>query len=213
TIFTVAQGKRLFGPIASGGVAGAVAGAGAAALSLSFIPIGSLLLVSATLFLVTAIFLTTVKADVAEPPRRAVGKAEPASDGAFALLRREPYLRELAAFVGLSTAAVLVTDYIFKSVAAQSIPRADLGAFFARSYAAFNALSLLVQLFVAGRVLRRLGVVPALVVLPILLLAGGAGIAAAGGLLALALFTKGADGTLRYSLHRVAGELLWMPLP
>src|SRR5207344_1211507 len=25
-------------------------------------------------------------------------------------------------------------------------------------------------------------------------------------------FTKGADGALRYSLHRVASELLWMPL-
>jgi AAA family ATP:ADP antiporter len=213
-LFTVAQGKRLFGPIASGGVGGAVVGAGFAALALSFVPVGSLLLVSAALFLATALYLTTVKADAIGPQRRAVarGAARPGGDGFAALLRREPYLRELAAFVGLSTAAVLVTDYIFKSVAAQSIPSAELGIFFARTYAALNALSLLVQLFVAGRVLRRLGVVPALVVLPLLLLTGGSAMVVLGGVLGLALFTKGADGSLRYSLHRVASELLWMPL-
>jgi hypothetical protein len=213
-IFTVAQGKRLFGPIASGGVAGAVVGAGSAAVALSFVPVGMLLFVSAGIFLATALFLTSVPPDLAAPPRRAVaGGPDPTAGGALALLRREPYLRELGAFVGLSTAAVLVADYLFKSVAAQTIPPAQLGQFFARTYAVLNALSLVVQLFVAGRVLRRLGVVPALVVLPILLLAGGVGVAALGGLLALALFTKGADGALRYSLHRVAGELLWMPLP
>jgi ATP/ADP translocase len=212
-IFTVAQGKRLFGPIASGGVAGAVAGAGSAAVALSFVPVGSLLLAAAGIFLATALYLATVRGDLAEAPRRALARAASGeAPGVVALLRREPYLRELAAFVGLSTAAVLVTDYLFKSVAASSIPPAELGRFFARAYAAFNALSLLVQLFVAGRVLRRLGVVPALVVLPILLLAGAGGVLALGGALAFALVTKGADGALRYSLHRVAGELLWMPL-
>jgi ATP:ADP antiporter, AAA family len=213
--FTVAQGKRLFGPIASGGVGGAVAGAGLAAALLSFVPVASLLLVSAVIFLVTAVFLTTVTTEPQAAPAPARARQDAgagAGTGFVALLRHEPYLRELAAFVGLSTAAVLVADYLFKSVAAASIPKADLGVFFARSYAVFNALSLAVQIFVAGRVLRRLGVVPALVVLPILLIAGGGGIVAMGGVLALAIFTKGADGALRYSLHRVAGELLWMPL-
>ncbi len=214
-LFTVAQGKRLFGPIASGGVLGAVAGAGFAALALGFVPVGSLLLVSAGLFVATALHLTAVRADAAEPARRPLGRspAAPAGGaGVAALFRREPYLRELAAFVGLSTAAVLVADYLFKSVAARSIPRAELGLFFARTYAVLNAISLGVQLFVAGRVLRRLGVVAALVILPLLLVAGGSAMVVVGGLLALALFTKGADGALRYSLHRVAAELLWMPL-
>jgi AAA family ATP:ADP antiporter len=209
-IFTVSQGKRLFGPIAAGGVAGAVTGAGVAAFALAAIPVSALLFVSAAIFLATAVFLTTVEPDVTEVPRRAV--AREAEGSAIALLRREPYLRELAAFVGLSTAAVLVADYLFKSIAAEAVAPKDLGLFFARSYAVFNALSLAVQLFVSGRVLRRLGVVPALVVLPILLALGGSGVFVFGGVLALALFTKGADGALRYSLHRVAGELLWMPL-
>ena len=188
-------------------------------MALLFVPVGSLLLVSASIFLATALFLTTVEADrprPAAPPRRAIGgwrrQAAAAGEGLVTFLRHQPYLRELAALVGLSTAAVLVTDYLFKSVAAATLPPAALGLFFARAYAVFNAVSLAVQLFVAGRVLRRLGVVPALVVLPLLLLAGGSGIAVFGGILGLALFTKGADGALRYSLHRVAGELLWMPL-
>jgi AAA family ATP:ADP antiporter len=52
----------------------------------------------------------------------------------------------------------------------------------------------------------------ALAVLPSVLAAGG--IALLFGLgLGAALFTKGADGALRYSLHRTASELLYVPLP
>ena len=41
---------------------------------------------------------------------------------------------------------------------------------------------------------------------------GAAGVALGGGLVA-ALLLKGADGTLRYSLHRTGTELLFVPLP
>ena len=215
--FTVTQGKRLFGPIAAGGVGGAVAGAGAAAAALSLVPVTSLLLVSAALFLITAGFLTTVRAvdprieieaattpqEVTEAPRASVGE----------LFRRYPYLRQMAALAAFSTAALLVGDYLFKSVAAHRVPAAQLGAFFARTYAVLNALSLAVQLLLTGRVLRQVGVVPALVILPMLMLGGASGMLLTGGTLAMALVIKGADGSLRYSLQRVAGELLWMPLP
>src|SRR4051812_16394459 len=71
--FTVTQGKRLFGPIAAGGGGGAVTGASAAAGALAMVPVTSLLLVSAGLFLIPAVFLTTVRAtdpqiEVLDPP-------------------------------------------------------------------------------------------------------------------------------------------------
>jgi AAA family ATP:ADP antiporter len=129
------------------------------------------------------------------------------------LFRRYPYLRQMAALAAFSTAALLVGDYLFKSVAAHRVPAAQLGAFFARTYAVLNALSLAVQLLLTGRVLRQVGVVPALLILPMLMLGGATGMFLTGGTLAMALVIKGADGSLRYSLQRVAGELLWMPLP
>ena len=64
----------------------------------------------------------------------------------------------------LSTAAVLTVDYVFKSTAAASIPPAQLGEFFARYYAVMNGVSLVVQLFVAGRIVRMLGLAGATVI-------------------------------------------------
>jgi hypothetical protein len=115
--------------------------------------------------------------------------------------------------VAISTVTLLCTDYLFKLVAKERFAPDELGPFFARYYALLNALALIIQLFVAQRVVRRMGVVGALAVLPVLLFGGGAGVTLAGGALGLVLLTKGADGTLRHSLHRVASELLYLPLP
>lgn len=217
--FTVTQGKRLFGPIAAGGVLGAVTGAGFAAAALALVPVTSLLLVSAGLFLITAVFLTTVHSVETRLETATSGaplapdETEAPQESVAELFRRYPYLRQMALLAALSTSALLVSDYLFKSIAAQRVPAAELGAFFARTYAVLNALSLGVQLLLTGRVLRQVGVVPALVLLPILIFGGASGVFLSGGALAMALVIKGADGSLRYSLHRVAAELLWMPLP
>jgi hypothetical protein len=217
--FTVTQGKRLFGPIAAGGVGGAVTGASAAAAALSLVPVTSLLLVSAGLFLITAVFLTTVRAaDPSVEPATTTTTAttsasEAPQESVGELFRRYPYLRQMAVLAAFSSAALLVGDYLFKSIAAHRVPPEQLGAFFARTYAVLNALSLAVQLLLTGRVLRQVGVVPALLILPGLMLGGAAGVFLTGGAITMALVIKGADGSLRYSLQRVAGELLWMPLP
>ena len=231
-LFTVTQGAQaLLAAIASGGVVGAVAGASAAAALLPFVHTRALLLASASVFLATALLTTTLppgdasatttgsmtddaalSAGSVAPPAGVDRDAPDDDPGLFTLLRRVPYLRRLAVFTGLGTATVLVVDFLFKSTAHDVIPREHLATFFARTYAVLNIVSLLVQVLVAARVLRRLGVVAALVVLPILLAGGTLGMFFFGGLLSLALFTKGADGGLRYSIQRVATELLWMPL-
>lgn len=212
--FTVAQGKRLFGPIAAGGVLGAVVGASLAAAALAAISVSALLLVAAGLFLVTAFHLTSSSADDARLSGAEASEAKAVlPNGILAVVRGQPYLLQVAAFIALSTAAVLTTDYLFKSVAAATLPAADLGAFFARYYAVLNGIALVVQVAVAGRFIRNMGIGPALMVLPVLLAGGATGMLVFGGALGIAMITKGADGSLRHSLQRVATELLWMPLP
>lgn len=217
-LFTVAQGKRLFPGIAAGGILGAVAGgamaAGMLALGARFsgISVASLLLMAAACFVTAAITLTSIPTDdVGTPFRAAVAESSLASG--LAVLRDNRYVRRVSAFVGVSTLAVLATDYLFKYVAKQELGSAELGPFFARYYAGLNAVALVVQLFVAGRLMTRIGVVGALSILPILLLTGGGGVVLFGGLWVMVLFTKGADGALRHSLHRLATELLLLPLP
>jgi ATP/ADP translocase len=225
-MFTVAQGRRLFGPIASGGVIGAVVGAGAAAAVVEYFPVTSLLLFAAGLFVVTAMLLTAVSTFPAEeagtasaprpslPPPEPVEVEPPPRRGAHvALFRENPLLLRIAALVAISTAGTLVADYLFKSTVARFVAASELGEFFARYYAGMNALSLIVQLVVAGRLVRRIGVVGAVAVMPFLFVAGGVGALVAGGAFYAVLALKGVDGALRHSVNRVSTELLYLPLP
>jgi ATP:ADP antiporter, AAA family len=213
-LFTVAQGRRLFGPIASGGVLGGVAGATTAAAVVRVLPVTTLLPVAATFFVATAIVLTTVTSDdTAADGALEAASAAGATRGWTVLFRENPFLTRIAALVSLTTAALLVVDYLFKSSAARAMPAAELGSFFARYYAAVNVLSLVVQLVVAGRLIRRIGIIPAASVMPFLLLGGGVFAFAGSGALLAVLALKSIDGGLRHSLNRVATELLYLPLP
>jgi AAA family ATP:ADP antiporter len=208
-VFTVAQGRRLFGAIASGGVVGGTVGAGTAALTVHAFRVTALLPLAAALFVVTALFLTTFEVDQpAQAPAPAAARSQPVD-----LLRENPFLWRIAGLVVISTAAVLVVDYLFKSTAARHVPHERLGEFFARYYAGVNAISLVVQMLLAGRIIRRFGVIGAAGIMPFFLLAGGAATVLGGGLLLLVLGLKTVDGGLRYSVHRVATELLYLPLP
>lgn len=208
-LFTVAQGRRLFGPIAAGGVVGAVTGASFAAAAVSMWKTSALLTLSAWLFVATALVVTAL-------PR---GEEQtPAARGASALsavgeVGKSSLALRVTLLAVVSTITVLVADYLFKSVVSASMPKEELARFFARYYAVLNAASLGVQLLVAGRLIRRLGVTGSAVVLPVMMTLGAGGVLATGGLLGAVLVLKGVDGGLRYSVHRIAMELLYLPLP
>ncbi len=212
-MFTSAQGRRLFGPIASGGVLGGLAGAGSAAALLTRASVSSLLIVASLAFVVTALVLTGLPAPDAEP----VARRDPMPRGAPArpslAFAEQPFVWRVALLVATSTAAVLTLDYLFKSTAARVIPMDQLGHFFARYYAVMNGVSLLVQLLLAGRLVRRLGVAGATAVMPALLFGGGVASLLAAGALLPVMAARMSDGGLRHSLNRVATELLYLPMP
>lgn len=214
-VFTPSQGSRLFGPIAAGGVAGAIAGAGGAAAVLSVVPVRALLLGAAGAFVACALVAITLEpAPPAQRPAepRAASSPPPPPRQMLALFRRYPYVGWLAALTALSTAAVLGADYLFKADAARRVAPQELGAYFARAYTVLNAVALVVTVLVTGPLIRRWGVARVLLVMPLLLL-GGAVLVIATGAPAAVLLTKGADGALRHSLHRVTSELLGLPIP
>jgi hypothetical protein len=113
-------------------------------------------------------------------------------------------------------AAVLVStfvDWLFNAAVEAAIPgRPQQAEFFGQVFAAYNLIAFLVQLFFVSWVLRMLGVVGALFVLP-LGMGGGVGwMLAAPGLWA-ASAAKGADQALRYSIDQSAREILYLPVP
>ena len=209
-LYTVTQAKRLYSLVWTGSLLGATAGAGAARLLAQSAPASSLVLASAVVFAVTAV-----------GPAIALGRAAPGrsrsrddlslGEGAR-LLQSDPYVRSLAVLVLVSTVALTLGDYVFKSSVARSIPKEQLGSFFGGFYALLNLLALIAQATLGSWLFRAIGLHRALWMLPVLLFCGAAGTALGGGL-AAALLLKGADGSLRNSLHRTGSELLYMPLP
>lgn len=205
--WTVREAKGAFTALTVGGLVGGVVGAAAARALLTVSPPAGLLLASAGAQALTAVG----PALLLSPGGRALARPRSPLASSMRLLREHRYARGLASLALLSTMALTAADFVFKSGVARAVPAGELGAFFAGTYTALNALALGTQLFVAGWLLRVLGLTRAQAVLPGLFLLGSAGFVAGGALVA-ALFLKAADGAFR-DVHRSTSELLLVPLP
>jgi hypothetical protein len=210
--YTITQAKRLYKLIALGSILGAVAGGVLARALAAGRPAEAMVLAAALLMFATGCgpALLLPRAPGSGDPRSATGTSSVAE--AARLVRGNPYVARLLGFVLLSTVAVSLADYVFKSTVSQRVPAEQLGPFFATFYMVLNVLGMLAQLLVTGWLFRSMGLHRALWVYPALLALGAAGLAFGGGLIA-SLFLKGTDGTLRHSLHRTGTELLFLPIP
>ena len=207
-LFTITQAKRLYGFIGAGSVLGAISGSGlASAISQVMEPAELILISAAGLFVTSAIpgFLHGATASGSSARNDSIRLRD-----SLRFVARKRYATWVALFVIISTAGLTFADYLFKSAVAAHVAPADLGATFATIYFALNLLSLFTQLVVIGWLLRRFDLATALSLLPCFLVLGAGVMLAMPGLIA-ALIIKGADGGLRYSVHRTATELLYVP--
>jgi AAA family ATP:ADP antiporter len=210
TRFTTAEAKRLYGPIAASGAVGTLAGAMTAWALLHTLEIEALLLVAAGFYLIAAALLARDK-DSVEPRLRAA-RSKRRFAAAPSKLRGQGYAARLAILTVCATAVALLADYLLKSAAASAYRTEDLARFFARYNGTVAALSLVFQVVGAAWLVRKIGVLGMIAILPALMLVGGvATVVTAGSFVAIGL-TKGADASMRYSVTRVATELLWMPV-
>jgi ATP:ADP antiporter, AAA family len=211
-LYTVTQAKRIYGLVGLGSVLGAIAGAALARALTQYGPPQHLILASAVVLIVTGLG----PALAVRRPRASLASTTGAGDSSplqtFRLFRNDPYIKALGGLVLVSTVALTLADYVFKSTVAHTVEPARLGTFFATFYMVLNVLALGAQLVLSGWLLRVMGLHRTMWVLPALVFMGAAGVALGGGLIA-ALLLKGADGTFRHSLHRTGTELLFVPLP
>jgi len=203
-LLTREQGGRLFSLIATGGTAGGILGAELASHVLRCRPVMSLLPLAAACFLLGALALCAVQSEDAP-----ASPSQPRDNAASG----QSYVARVVGLVLLSTAALLIVDYLFKSTIAARIPASRLGPFFAHFYAAMNVISLGVQLVGAPLVLRRFGVVGAACIMPALLVIGGGASLLGGGSWVFVLGLKAVDAGLRFSLNRVTIELMYLWVP
>jgi len=212
-LFTVAQGRRLLGPIASAGVTGGLLGSSIAAAVVLVLPTRQLLFVASAIFLAAATVLFASKAHKSEESPATKKRDEMLSRAAMKELAHDPYVARIAGLVALSTATVLAVDYVFKWSVAESVPPKELGSYLARYYMTLNGISLVMQLFVGGALVRRLGVAASAMVTPTLLATSALAMVVSGGAPLSVLAAKGTDGALRHSVHRITTELVYLPVP
>jgi AAA family ATP:ADP antiporter len=209
---TVGQSRRLIGPIAAASVLGGVLGGAVGAASLPWLPVRGLIAIAAAILAGGAGATFFVPRP---PPRPTIPVSQSATTPlttSMTAFREEPFLVRVAVLVAATTATALVIDYFFKSTVAQTVPSGARGAFIARYYAVVNVVALVVQLFVGGAIVRRLGVGTAMVVTPLVSVVGGAAAFVAGGLSTPVFLLKGADASLRGSINRLTTELVYLPV-
>lgn len=183
-VFSAEQGKRLFGLIAGGGSAGALAGPALTAMAAPVLGTANLLAVSAAFLLLAmgCVGRLSAWAD-RQPPRTRNGASDsqqaarqPIGGGAWAgvaCVARSAYLAGIAGYVVLYT---VLSTFLYlqqaRIVADAISDPAQRTALFASMDLAVNALSLAGQVLAAQAVLRRFGVAAALALAPALTVAG-----------------------------------------
>jgi len=214
--FSLEQSKRLFGLIAVGGTAGAIAGSSLASL-LAKVVGAPMLLVIAAGFLVAATIAAWIvarlqpevaKAKSAEDPNESTVIGGSAWDG-FRSVVRSPYLLGIAAYVLIL--AVMVTFIYFTRLQMVAALGKDVDmrtGVFAQIDLATQIATFVLQMIVAGHLMKRLGVHITLALLPATVALGFIGLALVGSLYALVAF----DATFRAvqrAIMRPARETLF----
>ncbi len=211
SFFTVAQARRLLGPIAAAAVIGATIGSSSAAALLIVLRVKGLLLVAAgILLLAVAVLAFGRRVESRLVPAGEPGMPMLASSGA---IKSEPFLGRIALLVVASTAAALAVDYFFKWTVARNVEPTLMVPFVARYYAILNGISLLAQVFLSGALVKRMGVATAIIVTPLLFVLFAVFALGFDGALGAVLVLRAVSGALVNSVNRVTMELVYLPVP
>jgi len=205
------QGKRLYGFIAAGGSAGALAGP-AITIGLAG-TIGAVnLLIIAALLLEAAVLCARkleVEKEISSERQDAVGGG--AIDGILMVLR-SPYIAGITLWVGLlSIAATFLYFEQAAIVAAASEDPAVRTRIFATVDLTVGLLTLALQFVATGKLIARFGVGPALALLP-LVFAVGFVVLAAAPVLAVVIAFQALQRTANFAISNPAREVLFTVL-
>ena len=219
-LLTTREAKRIFGMVGGGGICGWIFAGYFSKIVAQAFGTESLLLGMTVLLLICSVLMAVLsrggqpQMDLSKDPAAGVaGTGQKDLQDSMRSVFSSSYLRAIAAVICISSFATTLTGWQFKALAKQSSVGKDaLAIFFGDFYFYAGLLALLFQLLLTTRLLRRFGIGPMLFVLPIVVLAGSAGLLVLG-TVGAALFLKGGDQVLRYSIDRSTIELLYLPLP
>ncbi len=216
-LFSHTQSKRLFGVIAAGGTAGALAGPFITDMVVAYIGNSGIMFLGAGLFVAAIAFQRALlhiwKNRVDTTGRKREDRALGGNPFAgFWLVVKSPYLLAMASFVVLLAAAT--TFLYFEQLRLVSETFSDpteRTRVFARIDWIVQSLTIFSQVFLTGWIASRLGLVTLLTIVPIVMVGGFLALAASGVFMTLAVVM-----VLRrfgeYAFVRPGREMLWSRL-
>lgn len=139
-------------------------------------------------------------------------KSDPQSTLGF--LRQSPQLATMAIIVVLITLAVNMIDYQFDLTLKNNFASnpQGLSTFLGSFYFWTGIAGLVQQLFLTGPLLRRFGIVTALLIMPISILTGSFFVLASGAALWAVTLARSPDTVFRYTVHDTSFNLLYVPI-
>ena len=222
-LFRPAQARRLFGFVAVGGTVGAVVGSSVTAFLATRVGPTNLLLVSAAILglamlaarhLMSTVTRSRIDDDPLRPPTAQI--EQPVGGGVFDGIRTvfaSNYLLGIVGYMLLYT--ITATFLYFQQAEIVEVSFADRAArtvFFARIDLAVNILTALTQIFLTGRIVRRIGVALSLATLPLVCILGFAALGVTPTLIAIAIFQV-LRRSSNYAIARPCREMLYTVIP
>jgi len=213
-VFGTEQGRRLFGQIAAGASLGGLAGPLLSGFLVAPLGHSGLLFLSVALLLATLPFAWWLlgwrtrhgQPDDSRPPEQAIGGSIWAG---LVLIARTPWLMAISLFVILLTSATTFLYFEQARIIEATFPdRTAQTQIFSAIDATVQALTILIQIFVTGRIARRFGVTFLLTAVPVTMIFGF-------GLLALAATFPVLAGVMiarrvgEYAFVRIGREMLF----
>jgi len=224
-VYTEEQGKRLFAIVGFGASLGAVLGPQIVADKIEATGPYPLLLIAGVVLLSSLVFTNLVDhREGFATARRAEPTSEPepiAEGGAYKLVFGNRYLLSIALLIlflnWVNTTGEYILGRVVSERAAEAVARtpgldeaAYIGKFYADFYSVVNVAGLLIQLFLVSRILKYMGVRVALMVLPVIALAGYLCVVFFP-VLSLIRWTKTAENATDYSLMNTMRGVLFLP--
>ena len=225
-IYTKDAGNRLFPIIGIGATAGSPVGAWVAGrLFDAHVSPHLMLYLAAGLLLLTLVLYVTVNRGASRPaparrglPRR---RRRSGSANAFSLVFGNRYILLIAVLLIVLNVVNTVGEYILShlvvehaSALAAADPSFDKNAYIGAYYGSYffwvNVIAVLLQAFVASRLVKRFGLAGVLYALPLIAL-GAYGFVAVGATIAIVRAAKTAENATDYSVMNTAKQLLWLP--
>ncbi len=224
-IYTKEAGNRLFPVIGIGATAGSPVGAWIAGqLFGAHVSVMVMLFVAAGLLLASLVIYVVVNRETPGAKAAAAAGGAQATLGTgngFSLVFANRYILLIAVLLVVLNVVNTIGEYVLSHLVvehASALLAADasfdknayIGAYYGSYFFWVNVLAVLLQAFVASRLVKYCGLAGVLFALPVIAL-GAYGMVAIGATIAVVRWAKTAENSTDYSVMNTAKQLLWLP--